>query len=141
MKRTALVALAAGTMVGALAPSAQAAGWQPTSGSYTTVAVNPCTGQSTDFTFAWERMVVKGTKSGKVTTGLNGTYTASDGSSGTVHTTAGTTYTADGYIDTYRQLLVGRYEGHTQRVSFVFRIVVGAEDIDVKVQRSGASCG
>jgi hypothetical protein len=86
-------------------------------------------------------VVVKATKSGKVTTGLNGTYTAADGSSGTVHTTAGTTYTSDGYADSYRQLLVGTYDGHAQRVSFVFRVVVGAESADVKVQRTGASCG
>jgi hypothetical protein len=43
-------------------------------------------------------------------------------------------------VDTYRQLLVGTDDGHTQRVSFVFRIVVGVEDIDVTVQRTGASC-
>ena len=141
MKRTALVAIAAGTMVGALAPSAQAAGWQPTTGGYTVAAVNPCTGQTTDFTFAWDRLVAKATKSGKVTTGLDGTYTATDGSSGTVRTTSGTTFTADGYTDTYRQLLVGTYDGKAQRVSFVFRIVVGAEASDVKVQQSGASCG
>ena len=141
MKRTALVAIAAGTMLGALAPSAQAAGWEPTSGGSTLSAVNPCTGQTTEFTFAWERVAAKGTKSGKVTTALDGRYTATDGSSGTVRTTAGTTFTVDGYVDSYRRLLVGTYRGQTQRVSFVFRVVIGAEDIDVKVERSGSSCG
>ena len=73
-------------------------------------------------------------------TSLIGTYTATDGSSGTVRTTSGTSLTKDGYTDSYRQVLVGEYDGRAQRLTFVFRIVVG-EDSDVRVDRRGASCG
>ena len=140
MRRLVIAACAAGTMLVAAPPSAFADGWQPTSGSVTIDAVNPCTGESTDVTLSWSESLTRSTSSGAVRTSLIGTYTATDGSSGTVRTTSGTSLTRDGYTDTYRQVLVGEYEGRAQRLTFVFRIVVG-EDSDVKVDRRDASCG
>ena len=140
MKRLAIAACAAGTMLVAAPPSAFADGWQPSSGSVTIDAVNPCTGETTDVTFTWSESLTRATKSGTVRTSTIGTYTATDGSSGTVRTTSGTSLTKDGYADSYRQVLVGEYDGRAQRLTFVFRIVVG-EDSDVKVDRREASCG
>ena len=84
---------------------------------------------------------VKSTGSGTARIGLTGTYTAADGSSGTVRTSSSTSQTKDGYTDSYRRLLVGTYDGHAQRLTFVFRIVVGAEGDDVKVMQTDSSCG
>jgi hypothetical protein len=140
MNRLAIAACAAGTMLVAAPPSAFADGWQQTSGSVTIDAVNPCTGESTDITLSWSESLTRATSSGAVRTSLIGTYTATDGSSGTVRTTSGTSLTEEGYTDSYRQVLVGEYEGRAQRLTFVFRIVVG-EDSDVKVDRRDASCG
>jgi hypothetical protein len=139
MKRTVIAACAVGTMLVATSPSAFAGGWQPSSGSVTVDAVNPCTGASADYTLSWERSLLTATRSGtRVST--SGTYTASDGSAGTVRTTSSTTATKDGYVDTFRRVLVGRYEGRPQRMTFVFRIAVGQES-DVPVTRTDASCG
>jgi hypothetical protein len=140
MKRLAIAACAAGTMLVATSPSALAAGWEPSTGSLTVDAVNPCTGESTAFTFAWNETRVTATRTGSVTSASTGTYTATDGSSGRVRTTSTSAPTQDGYTDAYRQVLVGSYDGRPQRLTFVFRIVVG-EDIDVKVQREDAVCG
>jgi hypothetical protein len=141
MKRTLIVAAAAGMLLAIASPSAFADGWQPTSGgSVTFDAINPCTGQSADFTLVWTESLIKATKSGAFRSGLNGTYTATDGSSGTARTTWSTTYTKDGYADSYHEVLVGEYDGHSQRLSFVFRIVVG-DEIDVKVMHRDSSCG
>ena len=140
MKRFAIAACAAGTMLVAAPPSAFADGWQPSSGSVTIDAINPCTGESADFTLSWDASLTKATKSGTVRSATIGTYTATDGSSGTVRTTSSTSLTKDGYADSYRQVLVGEYDGRAQRLTFVFRIVVG-EETDVKVERRDDSCG
>ncbi len=139
MRRLVIAACAAGTMLVAAPPPAFADGWQPTGGSVTIDAVNPCTGERTDVTLQWSESLTRATRSGTVRSATTGTYTATDGSSGTVRATSSTSLTRAGYTDSYRQVLVGEYDGRAQRLTFVFRIVVGA-DSDVKVQRSGASC-
>ena len=53
MKKLIIAATAAGTALVAVPAPAQAAGWQPTSGSTTVEAVNPCTGAPIDLTFQW----------------------------------------------------------------------------------------
>lgn len=140
MKSLAIAACAAGTMLVATSPSAFADGWQPSSGSVTIDAVNPCTGASTDITFAWSEALTKASRGGGLRTATTGTYTASDGSSGTVRTSTSTSPTRDGYTDSYRHVLVGTYDGRAQRITFVFKVAVG-EVVDVKVQRAEASCG
>ena len=140
MKRLATAACAAGTMLVATSPSAFAAGWEPSTGSVTVDAVNPCTGQSSAFTFSWNETRITATRTGSVTSSTTGTYTATDGSSGTVRTTSTSSPTKDGYTDAYRQVLVGSYDGRAQRLTFVFRVVVG-DTTDVKVQREDAVCG
>ena len=140
MNRLGFAACAAGTMLAAAAPPAFADAWQPTSGSVTIDAVNPCTGESTDVTLVWSESLTTATTSGTLRTSTIGAYSATDGSSGTVRTTWGTSPTKDGYADSYRQVLVGEYDGRAQHLTFVFRVVVG-EDSDVKVDRRAASCG
>ena len=140
MKRLVIAACAAGTMLVATSPSASAAGWEPSSGSVTIDAVNPCTGEVAAFTLAWSETRTTATRSGTVRTSTSGTYTATDGSSGTVRTTSSTSLTKDGYTDSYRQVLVGEDDGRAQRLTFLFRIVVG-EDSDVKVMLTDSSCG
>ena len=139
MRRLVIAACAAGTMLVAAPPPAFADGWQPTGGSVTIDAVNPCTGERTDVTLQWSESLTRATRSGTVRSATTGTYTATDGSSGTVRTTSSTSLTRAGYTDSYRHVLVGKYDGRAQRLTFVFRIVVGAAS-DVKVQHSGASC-
>ena len=140
MFRCAIAACAAGTMLVATSPSASAAGWEPSGGSVTIDAINPCTGEVAWFTLAWDEARLKASRTGSVTSSTTGTYTATDGSSGTVRVTSSTSPTRDGYTDSYRQSLVGTYDGRAQRMTFVFRVVVG-DDVDVKVQRTDASCG
>ncbi|HET6969296.1 MAG TPA: hypothetical protein VFI44_13485 [Ornithinibacter sp.] len=140
MKRYAIAACAAGTVLVATSPSASAAGWEPSDGSVTVDAVNPCTGEVTDFTLSSSESMTKVTKSGTVRSSSTGTYTATDGSSGTVRITSSSSLTKDGYADSYRRVLVGEYDGQPQRLTFVFRIVVG-EDSDVKVMLTESSCG
>lgn len=140
MRSFAIAACAAGTMLVATSPSAFADGWQPSSGSVTIDAVNPCTGESTDVTLTWSEARTTASRSGGIRTATTGTYTASDGSSGTVRTSSSTSPTKDGYTDSYRQVLVGTFDGRAQRLTFVVRVVVG-EVVDVKVQRTEASCG
>ena len=81
-----------------------------------------------------------GGSGGGLRTATTGTYTASDGSSGTVRTSTSTRPTRDGYTDSYRQVLVGPYDGRAPRITVVFKVSVG-EVVDVKVQRAEASCG
>ena len=57
-----------------------------------------------------------------------------------MRTTSSTSLTKDGYTDSYRQVLVGEDDGRAQRLTFLFRIVVG-EDSDVKVMLTDSSCG
>ncbi|WP_392543328.1 hypothetical protein [Oryzobacter telluris] len=139
MKRFITVALAAGTALVAVPTPALAAGWQPASGSVTVDAVNPCTGETTDFTFVWSESRTSTTGSGGIASSYRGTYTATDGSTGSVRVSTGSSTTKDGYTDSYRRQGVGDFEGRTQRLAFVFRVVVG-ESVDVKVQRDGSSC-
>lgn len=139
MNRFIIAALAAGTALVAVPTPALAAGWQPASGTVTVDAVNPCTGESTDVTFVWSDSRTRTTTSGAVWSGFRGTYTATDGSTGSVRVASGSAPTKDGYTDSYRRQAVGQYEGRTQRLTFVFRVAVG-ESIDVKVQRDGGSC-
>ena len=140
MNRFVIAACAAGTMLVAASPSASAAGWEPSGGNATIDAVNPCTGESAAFTLAWSQARTTATRSGTVRTSSTGTYTATDGSSGTVRTTSSTSLTKDGYTDSYRQVLVGEDDGRAQRLTFLFRIVVG-EDSDVKLMLTDSSCG
>ena len=141
MKRFAIAACAAGTVLVATSPSAFAAGWEPSSGSVTIDAVNPCTGEVADFTLSSSESMTTVTGSGTVRSSSTGTYTATDGSSGTVRTTSSTSPTRDGYADSHRRVLVGEdADGRAQRLTFVFRIVVG-EDSDVKVMLTQSSCG
>lgn len=140
MNRFAIAACAAGTMLAATSPSAFAAGWEPSSGSVTIDAVNPCTGEVAGFTLTSSESRTTVTKSGTVRSSSTGTYTATDGSSGTVRTTSSSSLTKDGYTDSYRRVLVGEDDGRAQRLTFVFRIVVG-EDSDVKVMLTDSSCG
>lgn len=140
MKRIALAACAAGTMLVASSPSAFADGWQPSTGNVTIDAVNPCTGSSTQFAVAWDTSRTKAGKDGSVRTSTAGTYTASDGSTGSVRTTATSSPTKDGYSDSYRQVLIGTWDGRPQRITFIFRVAVG-QDVDVKVERLDSACG
>jgi len=140
MNRTILAACAAGTLLVATSPSAFASGWQPSTGSGAITAVNPCTGVQTSFTFSSTQALGKVTGSGSIRTSSAGTYAASDGSTGRVRETFASSQTKDGYANSYRRLLVGEYDGHSQRLTFVFRIVVGAES-DVKVMLTDSSCG
>ncbi len=139
MKRFITAAIAAGTALVAVPAPAHAAGWQPAAGSVTVDAVNPCTGQSTDFTFVWTQSRTSAPSSGAVWSGFRGTYTATDGSTGSVRVSSGSAPTKDGYTESYRRQSVGEYEGRTQRLTFVFRVSVG-DTVDVKVQRDGGSC-
>ena len=140
MMKLIIAATAAGTALVAVPAPAQAAGWQLTSGSTTVEAVNPCTGAPIDLTFQWSEAHAVVTESGRFSLRLRGTYVGTDGSTGSVRVTEGTAQTSTGYTDVYRQQAVGRFEGKVQRISFVFRVVVG-ETVDVKTQRTGGTCG
>ena len=139
MKKQILAALAAGAALVAVPTPASAAGWQPTSGGTTVPVVNPCTGETTDVTFSWTSEHVSATRTGAVWSTIRGTYTASDGSSGTVRLTSGTAPTQDGYTDWFRRHSTGDYDGRNQRLTFLFRVSVG-DTVDVKVQRDSGSC-
>lgn len=139
MKKQLIAALAAGTALVAVPTPASAAGWQPTSGGTTVEVVNPCTGETTDLTLTWDASHVVATRSGAVWSDLRGTYTGTDGSSGTVRVGGGTAPTREGYTDWFRRQAVGDFDGRQQRMTFLFRIAVG-DTIDVRVQRDTGSC-
>lgn len=139
MKKLAISAALAGGMLVAVPAQASAAGWEPSSGTTVVDAVNPCTGETIDLTFSWVESRTLLTGSQAVKSSITGTYVGTDGSSGTVRVASGSALTRTGYTDSYRQQAIGQFEGRSQRITFVFRIVVD-EDIDVKIQRTSGTC-